>query len=292
MLICLATIMKRIIAILIILTNSFIIYSQTVIDANNFPTEFPKTELLTSDLLKTLNWDKVVKFCDKNEGYYSHVRPEGFLKEYEYVKQGRVEFLELTSYDGFVLEFIAYIPNVSSSNSYYFDKNLWLRYVDTVLPELSDTFKISINEKSDLLKAYYHLLGVDIRDEYGWICEYSTVGMLPKKREAVIVLIKHNRIDLLKKLMDYPNIQVKLYAIDALIYLNTFDQILSESDWEKIFLFRDSGETVKTCGNSGSYKIYGTPIADLLSKKAVKRIPRYYKSLEKIGYRIKKVANI
>jgi hypothetical protein len=35
---------------------------------------------------------------------------------------------------------------------------------------------------------------------------------------AVITLIKQHRIDLIKKLTEYPNLQTRLYAVDALIY--------------------------------------------------------------------------
>jgi hypothetical protein len=125
---------------------------------------------------------------------------------------------------------------------------------------------------------------VDAVDEYWWICEYSTVGMPPKRRQGVISLIENNRVDLLRKLMNHSNPQIKLYAIDALIYLDSQSNILTDKDWQFIFDFRDSGTTIRTCGNMGSYKIYEAPIADLLSKKAIKGITENYKMLKEIGY--------
>jgi hypothetical protein len=65
-------------------------------------------------------------------------------------------------------------------------------------------------EPQRILKSYYHLLGLDTRDEYGWTCEYSTVGRPPEKRIATIELSKYKRVDLLKKLLTYPNFQTQL----------------------------------------------------------------------------------
>lgn len=222
--------MKKLSVILFFFVISLNSVSQSVITISNFPTDFPEQGYLTNDLLDCLNWDMIKDYCDTNEGYYAGEYKKGFITEYKYTKQGYVEYIEIRSFNDFVLEFKAYIPEVSKTNDYYFDKYLWLNYVNTVLPELSDSFKISINESIELLKAYYNILGVDTRDEYGWICEYSAVGMLTKRREAVIELIRQKRVDLLKRLMNYPNLQVKLYAIDALIYINTLKQILSDSD--------------------------------------------------------------
>ena len=84
--------------------------------------------------------------------------------------------------------------------------------------------------------------------------------------------------------MNHSNPQIKLYAIDALIYLDKESNLLSDQDWREIYKFRDSETIIRTCGNMGSYKIYETPIAELLSKKAIKQIPKNYNSLEKMGY--------
>ena len=54
-------------------------------------------------------------------------------------------------------------------------------------------------------------------DGYGFNCE-NLKDRPTSRRRAVIVLLKQNRIDLLKKLFDYSNLQTRLYAIDALIY--------------------------------------------------------------------------
>ena len=238
----------------------------------------------TDILLTELNWGSINEFCNKNEGFYSSERKNGLLTEYEYVKQGRVESFEITSFNGKVLEFYLDFPRNGRKNEYFFDKELWLSYVQKIIPNLPDSLLLSKEEPVDLLKGFYRLLGVDAFDEYGWICEYSTVGMPPKKRQGIIALIENNRSDLLKKLMSHSNPQIKLYSIDALIYLNKKSKILSKNDWKNIYKFRDSGITVKTCGNMGSYKVYETPISDLLSKKAIKRIPKRHKSLTEIGY--------
>lgn len=119
------------------------------------------------------------------------------------------------------MEYNSKITNTTKpSNTSYFDKTVWVSYVYDKLINLPDSLKISLDEPSEILKAYYKLLGVDTRDEYGWICEYSTVGMPTEKRRALIEIIKQNRTDLLKKLLDYPNVQIQLYASDGLIYID------------------------------------------------------------------------
>ena len=55
--------------------------------------------------------------------------------------------------------------------------------------------------------------------------------------------------------------------------------LLNENDWEKIYALRDSNKIVNICGNSGSYKIYKSNTADVLSDEAIKKIPEQYKSL-------------
>lgn len=238
----------------------------------------------TNDLLSQLKWRSIREFCKKNEGFYAYKRSKGVLVTYSYIKQGREESFEITSYKGKVLEFYFDIPKSNRANESFFDKQLWLSYVQEKIPDLPKNLLLTESDPVDLLKGLYSLLGIGATDEYGWICEYSTVGMAPKKREGVITLVKHKRVDLLKILMNHTNPQIKLYAIDALIYLDKTSKVLNKNDWHKIYEFRDSGVTVKTCGNMGSYKIYKTPVSELLSKRAIKKIIRRYKSLASLGY--------
>lgn len=273
----------RITIVIIYLFSVGLVNAQTLNDFGMTPEKIEKS-ITTDELLQKLNWESIDEFCKSNDGFYSSERSKGLLIEYEYVKQGRVESFKIISFDGYVLEFYFDIPESKRTNEYFFDKKLWLLYVNKMIPELSDSLLLTEDEPTDLLKGFYRLLGVDAADEYGWICEYSTIGMPPKRRQGVITLIENNRIDLLRKLMNHSNPQIKLYAIDALIYLDSQSNVLTDKDWQSIFDFRESGTTIKTCGNMGSYKIYETRIASLISKKAIKDIPKNYKMLKGIGY--------
>lgn len=63
------------------------------------------------------------------------------------------------------------------------------------------------------------------------------------------------------------------------------NQLLTESDWKKIYKLRDSGQMIKTCCNgTGSYKIYETKIFELLSEKAISEIQKKYEELKNSGY--------
>jgi hypothetical protein len=214
-----ATHMKKSILTILTLVLSLTLNAQDV-DLGEFPSQNIGNEpVLTSELLESLGWENLKSFSNSNEGHYANEREDSLLMEYEYVQQGRVADFVLTSYKGKVMEFRSQISNASrETNTYYFDKIVWLEYAHDYLPNLPDSLKLTINEPRDVLKAYYELIGVGTRDEYGWICEYSTVGMATQRRQATIQLIRYNKRKLLESLLNYPNIQVNLYAIDALIY--------------------------------------------------------------------------
>ena len=273
----------RIIIIVIYLLSFGTLSAQTLSDFGGIPNKIQDT-ISVMELLAQLKWDSIDEFCKENNGLHLYVNEKGLLREFRYIKQGNVESFKILSYQGQVLEFRFNIPELKRTNEYFFDKKLWLQYVNEIIPDLPDSLLLTEDEPINLLKGFYWLLGVDAVDEYGWVCEYSAIGMLPTRRKGVITLIENNRIDLLRKLMSHTNPQIKLYAIDALIYMDKIDNILSEQDWQYIFGFRDSGTIIKTCGNMGSYKIYETPIAELLSKKAIKRIPKNYKLLNSRVY--------
>lgn len=329
--------MKRPYLILISIMLTLASSSQTLVSFGDFPPNYNDTaSLKTSDLLAKINWQVLKKFCDTAKGHYVYERKNGALTTFSYVKQGYEASFDITSYKDFVLEFYSDMPNSTKPvSSSYFDKKLWLQYVNEQLPDIGKAFQIGITEPKTVLKSYYELLGVNTRDEYGWICEYSTVGSATGRRIAIIELLKNGRIDLIKKLLDYPNIQTQLYAVDAIIYNNNETktriaeyqnkikiqqkkidsltkvtnadkeeidylkyqiksdkdfvnylekQLLSKDEWQSIYKLRDSKKTVLTCGNSGSYKIYETPIADLLSDKAIADIPKQYEGLKTLGY--------
>ena len=322
---------------IIILIFSLTLNGQTV-NFGKFPSEKNGQEsIATSDLLKSLDWENLKIYSNSNEGHYAYERKDSLLIQYEYVQQGRVADFKLTSFNGKVLEYHSQISNTSKeTNTNYFDKDAWLEYAHTYLPNLPEPLKLTIDEPKDVLKAYYELIGVGTRDEYGWICEYSTVGMATQRRQATITLIKNQRRDLLEQIVDFPNVQVQLYATDALIYddlqkkkyieenlkkelsLMTKEldslkskkitdwrieslnnqisdnkeyteqlkkELLSQSDWERIYVLRDSNQEVKICrSRTGSYKIYTNTTTELLSESAISEILNRYSELEKLGY--------
>ena len=131
-----------------------------------------------------------------------------------------------------------------------------------------------------------------------------------RPRLAVIELINYKRRDFLLKLLDHSNIQTKLYAADALIYLEMIREIervevtkfgrkkrknrydirysqnykLSKKEWRKINRIRDANLDVVTCGNMGSYKQYKSTTSELLSEKSINKIYANYQLLKEFGY--------
>ncbi|MBN8686491.1 MAG: hypothetical protein J0M10_05715 [Chitinophagales bacterium] len=330
--------MKRFLIIFFTINSFLTTYSQSPIDFSIFTDGQSDTAILsTTDMLNKLNWQAIKKYCTGENGHnaYEYKGKDSLLMKYRYVEQGGESSFEIVSYKDMIMEYYSDAGTSGRlSSTSFFGKNVWLMYVSEIMPSLSEEFKLASSEPNTILKAYYKLLGVNTRDEYGFICEYSAAGRATDRRMAVITLLKQHRIDLIKKLTEFSNLQTKLYAVDALIYNDylakqkiqqleknlkdkqkqldrlqkkhadktritginaqikaTSDSItyfnsdlLSDTEWEAINNLRDSNLTVKTCGNSGSYKIYGTPISELLSEKAMADIPKRYEGLKRLGY--------
>lgn len=290
--------MKIIYIVLILNIFSLAVNAQPLFNISEFPLRNKDSSpILTSDLLTKLNWNSIKAFCDTAKGHYAHIKKDSLITTYEYEEQVRVASFEITSfeiksYKGKVIEYKSEISNTQQPSTIsYFDKRVFLDYVNDALPNLTESFKLAIEEPKEILEACSTLLGVNAKDEYGWICEYSTVGMAPTKRSAIIELINTGRTDLLRKFINSNNLQTKLYAIDALIYMDskliegpTKTNLLTEDEWQTIYKLRDSEQLVTTCGNKGSYKLYKTKISELLSDKAIADIPKQYAYLKNLGY--------
>lgn len=299
--------------ILILICASSIVEAQSLFDIAKLPDDKNESKpILTQEVLERIDWPKIRSYCDSAEGHYAHERNDSLLTTYEYTKQGRTSYFFIKSFNGEILESRGAISEAPEPNhTSFFDKQVWLKYVDQELFNLPDSFKLTDIETKQVLVSYYQLLGVDSRDEYGWICEYSAAGFPPTKRLAVMTLIQNDRIDLIKRLLHYPNTQTQLYCADALIFLDyvfkarksqgtlstkkygkmkrkpypEFDsQELTNSESETINRLRDSGQIIRTCGNMGSYKVYPKEISELLSDKMVKEIPKQYDWLLYWGY--------
>jgi hypothetical protein len=213
--------MGRTFTILIILFCLLSANSQVIIDLNKFIIKQNDTVFLnTADFLNEINWLSIKQYSNKDNEHYAYETKDSLLTNYEYIQKGRKVYFKITSYNGKILEFIADSGGYSNQqkSTYFFDKNNWLNYVNEMLPTLDAQFKLTNDEPVIVLKSYYKLLGIGIKDEYGFICEYSTVGAATERRKAIIKLLIDSRIDLIKKLFNYPNLQTKIYAVDALIY--------------------------------------------------------------------------
>jgi hypothetical protein len=222
--------MKKFLQILLFSLTANTLYSQNIVSIGSFPVlDYEKKPIQTVDLLNKINWTSIRTYS--GGGHYVREDVDSLITTYEYVKQGRSSYFEIKSFNGLILQFESEISTqFQNSKSSYFDKTVWLSYVSAVLPKLPFDCRLSYDEPAEILKAYYQLLGIETRDEYGWYCEYSAIGRPTARRLAVIQLIKYKRQDLLKKLLNYQNTQTQLYAADALIYLDfeTKEKIASE----------------------------------------------------------------
>jgi hypothetical protein len=276
--------------------------------------------LETADLLLELKWDERKKYCEEKGDFLVETHVDSFLTKFIFQKKRNVrsvniERYEIYSFNGLVLEFNKRIFNDSLERKVeYFDKGLWSKYIKSAMPDLSHEYIISTSESKETLKSYYELLGLNTADEYGWICEYSTIGMMTERRKALLNLVEDGRGDLLKKLINFPNNQTQLYAVDALLYLDhkiraeleyikeslkegvpgisdekinqsylftkRQEELLTEIEWKEIEILKSLDEEINTCGNMGSFKIYISTMSELLSDEMILRVIKQYEDHE------------
>lgn len=279
----------------------------------NFPTiDSLKKSINSEEILSEINWLDLKIFCDTTEGHYAYESHGELFDTYRYVKQGYTANFELTLYKGQVLEYRSHVDKLLDTN--YFDRELWVEYLKSEKKLKDSKWMLSEREMNShytgFIQAYIKLLGFDTKDEYGWICEYSASGYPPEKRLAIIDLIRFDRRDFIAKLLDHPNIQTRIYAADALIYLDmigeiesveldkyrgskksrkyllnkSLDKRLTKSEWQKIRKIRDANYEVITCGNMGSYKQYRSTSKKLLSDSAIAEIFSNYQKLKTWGF--------
>jgi hypothetical protein len=199
-------------------------FSIFIIDTTNAQIEdmlFQKSNNLIykDELLNFLDWDSLLLACKESSECTAFVIYDSLVNYYRFHEKGFANRFDFLSFEDRIIKFDIDIQKSHKQNRIsYFDKQLWLDYAHKFLGEIPDSLKITAEQEKSILISYYTLLGVGVVNEYGWICEYSTVGSPPKQREAIFTLIQEGRLDLIKKLLYAPNIEAQVYAIDALIY--------------------------------------------------------------------------
>lgn len=300
------------ILLVLIFLNGAAIYSQNSIFGSFLNTESVQSSIDGATVLSDLNWPALKLYCDSTGGYYARKKEEGSITTYNYTKQGYTENFSLTLFNDKVLEYKSHVDELFKTN--YFNKKVWIEYVKSEkqfqdLEWMLTEEELKVNS-SEVIQAYITLLGFNVRDEYGWICEYSAAGFPPKKRLAIVGLIKHGRRDFIVRLLNHSNLQTQLYAADALIYLDIIGDIqivqmetfkgtkkkrkyyikksnqnrLSQSERRKIGKLKSDNQYVITCGNMGSYKQYKVSTSELLSADAISMIYTNYLLLKDYGY--------
>lgn len=90
---------------------------------------------------------------------------------------------------------------------------------------------------------------------------------------------------LLRRALNGANTESRLYAADALLYLDQSGRYdMSEAMQNSIRELRSRTDSIQTCGNAGSYKVDLEPINEVLSDSAVAEIPAGYASLAEYGW--------
>jgi hypothetical protein len=212
--------MKKTLLILIFVFFKSSLSAQSLINFGVIPPEIQSNEpIKTADLLKSIKWENLKEFASTNSNFTAEETLDGMTSSYSMYNLITLERFYLSGFNGNVYEFFSeFVKGNRPTSTTYFDKTVYENYIDFLMPELPKEFKLSGNESIEFYKDYYNFIRTDNNDEYGFTCEYGTIGSQPYKRNLVRAILKSGRTDLLKKLIYYPNIQVQLYAIDALIY--------------------------------------------------------------------------
>lgn len=276
----------------------------------------------TADLLEAIGWERIKANKHRRNDYIIETGEGKILDEFIFnlgrggaknTEYGRrhIEHFRIKSYKGLVIEYFKQTEkdgNTHTSN--YFNKALWLEYVEEALPAVPEEFKLTLKQDPQRLRNYYALLGLNTGDEYGWLCQGIEYTLPPERRRAVLELVREKNTYLLRKLIDYPDALVKLYAMEAMIYLDrktrrelaylnarskelfpdytnehyggstaslTRDRLLlTDAEWEQIHTFRESNQQIKTCGNIGTYKILESTTKELLSEEVMEEVFKMY----------------
>jgi hypothetical protein len=168
-------------------------------------------------------------------------------------------------------------PDLVLSRLISYDKQGWNLYAARRPEELGLLPETFIEGNLKLRWAYLALLGLTPdRYEYGWICEYSTMGMAPDQRDAILELVNAGRVDLISKVLRGMNTEGQVYAAEALLYLEMKGGELSDEDEDIIDFLFDSNPVVRTCGNGGSFKIYPEHFNEVLSDENLANLESQY----------------
>ena len=147
--------MKRPLILIITAFHFLGAFSQSPVDFGKLLGEKDDTAILsTTDFLNMINWQGIKDYCKVAHGYFVYEDKDSLISTYGYtsVLEGGASF-EIVSYKGTVIEYHykAGTSGKEGSNS-FFSKNVWLKYVDEILPSLPEEFKISSSEPNNMYK--------------------------------------------------------------------------------------------------------------------------------------------
>jgi len=235
-----------------------------------YTTDFLKATAL--DSVDTLGELRDGKCCFRIHSY--DLRDD--LGEYQIIRVNDGATLWLQDYHGRLLS------AKFESRYWFYDLHSWHQYWQDTSDEPVILPKVGTSPEAS--QAYFELLGAFGQNEYGWICEYGTIGMPPDQRRAILHLVREREVDLIRTLLQGPNLEGHVYAADALLYLEHLGHPIQEADRKAIEAMYESNEVVRTCGNAGSYKIYPIPFSEVLDDSAIADIPSLYESLLSKGW--------
>ncbi len=301
--------LKKLIFLCLLLLPVVSAKSQRVVDLTKIPKEAVIGQPIPiNKLLNDLKWDSIVAFSKNRKKCRTNIDTlnNSFLAPnlrdyhvYSYSNYATYAFLTIQSYKGYVLS--CSYQDTTDSDFYFFDKQIWMQMVNDRLPNLPNKFKLSITEPAKILYAYYDLFGINSYHSYGW--RNGMLNSLTNGRDAVICLMNNNRIDLIRRLFDYSDIVTRVYAMDAMIYIDytakkaledikqkgqtvskdSLDmyskRLLTISEWKLINDLRDQALVVSNCEQIAV--TLTTKI--ILSKEGIRYIINNYEKLKRDG---------
>ncbi|HRE40901.1 MAG TPA: hypothetical protein PLG90_06175 [Ignavibacteria bacterium] len=237
------------------------------------------------EILNKIKWDELVKYCKDNKDCFIYEINEDAIHQYKFSsrKDDSQFYLEVYNYE--ILRFKYSIDSKFLKNNIdFFDRIVYMKYVREYFKDIPPEFILDSNINNSLLESYYSLLGLGGSIEYGWICEYSSVGLPTQQRQALMEIMKYGYGDIiLQRLLAYPSIEIRLYAFEALFYSDHMHTKYIENEKSILKNYLKQEDSLKLNSDTTDIEIKKELRSIRLSIKEMKDIINYSDGLLKLA---------
>jgi hypothetical protein len=164
---------------------------------------------------------------------------------------------------------------------WYFDRSAWNQYIRDQLG--ASVLIPDDGAAPDALKHYIILLGLMGLNRYGWISLEGT--WWSPQRAAIVTLVNHRELNVIRMLLRAPNIEGRAYAVDALMYLEYLGHPMTTEDRRIIDKMHEDNEQIKAESLMGEDPPRVLRFNEIFTERYTDILPIWYKTInERIAY--------